>query len=114
MPYHASRSMRLCAGVLTILAGAAAAQDRPPPPKDPQGPADTYQPARDARPVVLVPVRSLIGTSVRGSGDEKIGEVNELVLSRERGRIAFALVGHGGVMKISEKVTAVPDRKSVV
>jgi sporulation protein YlmC with PRC-barrel domain len=108
MTHHATRPFVACAGVLMLLAGAARGQPQNPVDKSPVRPGETYRPVRDARPVILVPAKSIVGSAVRGRGDEKIGEMKDLVISRTRGRIAFALVGHGGVMSIGEKVTAVP------
>lgn len=56
----------------------------------------------------LVPSSSAIGTDIRGTDGEKIGDVNDLIISRADGRIVFALVGRGGVLGVGEKVVAVP------
>lgn len=68
----------------------------------------TYKPSRDMRPVVLVPTDWLDDESIRGLNDEKLGEVKDIIISREKGRITYIIMGHGGVLKVGEKVSAVP------
>jgi sporulation protein YlmC with PRC-barrel domain len=50
---------------------------------------------------------NLIGMSVRGAGDESIGEINDVVLARD-GRVVGAVIGVGGFLGIGEKDVAVP------
>lgn len=49
----------------------------------------------------------IIGMSVRGAGDENLGEVNDLVVDRS-GTVMGALIGVGGFLGIGEKDVAVP------
>jgi sporulation protein YlmC with PRC-barrel domain len=101
---------------LVLLAGApmsALAQDQPATPAYPTArPSDqpkAGEPGRRAvRPVMLIPSEWAIGRSVYGLNDEKIGEVNDLVLARRSGRVTYVLIGQGGVLGIGEKVIAVP------
>lgn len=50
---------------------------------------------------------NLIGTKVRGSGDESLGEVNDVLLDRN-GAMVGAVIGVGGFLGVGEKDVAVP------
>ncbi|HQS10546.1 MAG: hypothetical protein B7Y12_14825 [Rhizobiales bacterium 24-66-13] len=50
---------------------------------------------------------NLIGTKVRGSGDESLGEVNDVLLDRN-GAVVGAVIGVGGFLGVGEKDVAVP------
>ncbi|MFG1299410.1 PRC-barrel domain-containing protein [Xanthobacter sp. V3C-3] len=49
----------------------------------------------------------LIGMTVRGGGDENLGEINDLVVDRS-GTVMGALIGVGGFLGMGEKDVAVP------
>lgn len=49
----------------------------------------------------------LIGMTVRGAGDENLGEINDLVVDRS-GTVMGALIGVGGFLGMGEKDVAVP------
>lgn len=49
----------------------------------------------------------LIGMTVRGAGDENLGEINDLVVDRS-GTVTGALIGVGGFLGMGEKDVAVP------
>ncbi|MEP9350034.1 PRC-barrel domain-containing protein [Xanthobacter sp. KR7-225] len=49
----------------------------------------------------------LIGMSVRGSANESLGEINDVVVARD-GRVIGAVIGVGGFLGIGEKDVAVP------
>ncbi len=122
-------------GVVAVLvsAGLAASvmarQSETRQPPSPPRPGETYKPgdkrdgdnmdrpsdkrdkwSHDSRPVMLVPSTWLDDNSIRGSNDEKLGEVKDLIVARAPGKVTFVLLGHGGVATIGEKVTAVPFR----
>lgn len=125
-----TRLLTIPAATLALLAGtlASAQQDAPRPaqPSQPAPPDKTYQPSRDGQTPAtregqpdrttrdlravgaLVPADWLVGADVRGTGDEDLGEVNDLIVHRNKGKVAYALVGHGGVLKVGEKTTVVP------
>jgi sporulation protein YlmC with PRC-barrel domain len=113
------------AAAIAMFAGAVAQarQDTPRPaqPQQPAPPDTTYKPSKDGQTTqperttrevraasALVPADWLIGADVRGTGDEDLGEVNDLIVLRTKGKVAYALVGHGGVLKVGEKTTVVP------
>lgn len=49
----------------------------------------------------------LIGMTVRGSADENIGEINDLLVEKD-GKINAVVIGVGGFLGIGEKDVAVP------
>lgn len=50
---------------------------------------------------------NLIGTKVRGAGDESVGEINDVLLDRN-GNVIGAVIGVGGFLGMGEKDVAVP------
>lgn len=50
----------------------------------------------------------LVGWDVKNSQGEELGEIEEIVLNVETGEIAYAVLAHGGVLGIGEKLVAVP------
>lgn len=50
---------------------------------------------------------NLIGSSVRGPGDENLGDINDLLIDRS-GNVAAVVIGVGGFLGIGEKDVAVP------
>ena len=52
--------------------------------------------------------RKVIGTPVRNTAGERIGEVEDLVLDKTSDRILFAVVGLGGFLGINEKFHPLP------
>lgn len=130
-----TRLFTISAATLAMLAGSiATAQQqptqKPDQPSQPTPEDNTYKPSRDgSQPATrdgqpqrtttrdirevravgaLVPADWLVGADVRGTGDEDLGEVNDLLVHRNKGKVAYALVGHGGVLKVGEKTTVVP------
>lgn len=118
----------LLLGALAAVAGSTAAwaqdttykpgQDQPKPgdtpsrqPTTPPSTTPAATPQDDIRamqPVRLIPSEWAIGRNVYGAADEKIGDINDLIISRPDGHISYALIGQGGVLGIGEKVIAVP------
>jgi hypothetical protein len=49
----------------------------------------------------------LIGTPVRNSADEKLGDINDVIVSKE-GKPTVAVIGVGGFLGIGEKNVGVP------
>jgi sporulation protein YlmC with PRC-barrel domain len=108
------------AAVLVLVAGTATAQrvnpieDRQGTTKQPEwrqdGPAGTVISRRvQARPE-LVPVDWIVGTGVLGEGRERLGEVSDLVIDAQRGRVLYGLLEHGGMLGMGERHVAIPWR----
>lgn len=57
--------------------------------------------------ITLVPANTLIGTEVIGSDNTKVGTINDFVIDRGTGRIAYAIIGHGGILSLGQDVFAV-------
>ncbi|MGZ4989008.1 MAG: PRC-barrel domain-containing protein [Limisphaerales bacterium] len=51
---------------------------------------------------------NLIGMEIRNRADEKLGEIKDLVVDMQTGRIAYATLSVGGFLGIGEKLIAVP------
>jgi sporulation protein YlmC with PRC-barrel domain len=52
--------------------------------------------------------RKVIGTTVKNSAGQKIGQVEDIVLDKQSNRIIFAIVGFGGFLGMNEKYHPVP------
>jgi hypothetical protein len=89
--------------VTLALAGPAAAQTTAPPPTTAPNSAQTqyHRPAADDQRA-----SKLIGTSVRNNAGETIGNINEVLLSRD-GRVTAVVIGVGGFLGIGEREIAV-------
>jgi sporulation protein YlmC with PRC-barrel domain len=74
-------------------------------------PGQAGQPGREAdtiRPVrYVLRASKIIGASLRGARNEEIGDVEDLLLD-SKDRVAFAILGKGGVLDIGEDYVPVP------
>jgi len=52
--------------------------------------------------------KKVIGTTVKNTAGEKIGEVEDIVLDKTSNKIIFAVVGFGGFLGMNEKFHPVP------
>jgi sporulation protein YlmC with PRC-barrel domain len=52
--------------------------------------------------------KKVIGTSVRDTTGEKIGEIEDIVLDKLSNNIVFAIVGFGGFLGMGEKYHPIP------
>jgi len=48
------------------------------------------------------------GSNVKGADGKKIGDVHDLVVAADTGRIAYTVVSHGGMLGLGQKLAAVP------
>jgi sporulation protein YlmC with PRC-barrel domain len=51
---------------------------------------------------------NLVGMEIRNRQDEKLGEIKDLVLDLQSGKVAYATLAVGGFLGIGEKLIAVP------
>ncbi|CAH1072441.1 PRC-barrel domain-containing protein [Candidatus Nitrotoga sp. 1052] len=56
----------------------------------------------------LMGADTLIGNDVYNQADEDLGDIKEIMLDMESGKIAYAVLSYGGVLGIGEKLFAVP------
>lgn len=70
------------------------------------GPAESMQPAWYSHQAGEVRASKLIGSTVRNAANENIGDINEVVLSKD-GRVAAVIVGVGGFLGIGEREVAI-------
>jgi sporulation protein YlmC with PRC-barrel domain len=56
----------------------------------------------------ILSASTLIGNSVRNTDGEKLGEIKDIMLDTETGRIAYAVLGFGGFLGLGDKLFAVP------
>jgi sporulation protein YlmC with PRC-barrel domain len=73
----------------------------PPPATSPSGQAMWYSPQPDQ-----MRASKLIGTGVVNTANERVGEINEIVLGND-GKVAAVVVGVGGFLGIGEREVAV-------
>lgn len=52
--------------------------------------------------------KKVLGTSVKDTGGDKIGHIEDLVLDKQNNTILFAVVGFGGVLGMGEKFHPLP------
>ena len=93
------------AGVLAAPATFAAEQAAQPaatPAANTQAPAAGTALARDAR------ASRIIGRDVLGSGGEKLGRVDDLIVDMPTGRLQYAVLSFGGVAGLGDKLFAYP------
>jgi len=56
----------------------------------------------------LMGANTLIGEEVYGNQDEHLGDIKEIMLEMDTGRVAYAVLSFGGFIGIGEKLFAVP------
>lgn len=60
--------------------------------------------------MAVVPVSLVCGAAVSNAAGEKLGAITEVMLGHDDGCVAYAVLSHGGVLGIGEKLFAVPWR----
>jgi len=56
----------------------------------------------------LMSAESLIGNDVYNHLEEDLGDIKEIMLDMESGKVAYAVLSYGGVLTLGEKLFAVP------
>ena len=100
----------VAASVLTIATGSAIGQHAATQSK-PQDPAPKRTEARDAGDKMQCVVRratKLIDCNIKDTKGAKIGEVEDLIIDREEGYVAYAVLSFGGFLGVGEKLFAIP------
>jgi len=52
-------------------------------------------------------ISEIMGTHVKNTQGEYLGRIDDLVFDQE-GRVSFAILAHGGFMRMGEKLVAIP------
>lgn len=50
----------------------------------------------------------VVGAAVHGAAGEKVAEINDLIVDTQRGRVAYAVAGKGGVLGIGDELHVIP------
>jgi sporulation protein YlmC with PRC-barrel domain len=112
--------------LLALGTATALAQDAPAPSPSPTAPAERIAPAPEASPSVTMPAprtgsssslseqaatdfrsSKLVGLSVYNSANERVGDINDLILAAD-GKINAVVIGVGGFLGMGEKLVALP------
>ena len=56
----------------------------------------------------VIRAKKVIGTSVKNTAGEKIGQVEDIVLDKLSNNIVYAVIGFGGFLGVNEKFHPVP------
>jgi sporulation protein YlmC with PRC-barrel domain len=56
----------------------------------------------------IMGANTLIGNDVYNRQEEDLGDIKEIMLDMESGKIAYAVLSHGGILGVGEKLFAVP------
>lgn len=56
----------------------------------------------------LMGADTLMGEDVYNSQDEELGDIKEIMLDMETGRVAYAVLSYGGMLGMGDKLFAVP------
>ncbi|HYE61936.1 MAG TPA: PRC-barrel domain-containing protein [Phycisphaerales bacterium] len=58
----------------------------------------------------LVPVDWVVGTRVIGQDRERLGDVSDLIIDAQRGRVIYGILEHGGMLGMGDRHVAIPWR----
>jgi sporulation protein YlmC with PRC-barrel domain len=64
--------------------------------------------SKPAQQQTLVSSSALVGTAVKNPQGEKVGDIRELMIDPQSGRIVYAVMASGGVLGMGKKNLAVP------
>lgn len=73
----------------------------------PKAGTDTDSASADVNPATAVLASRFMGQKVYSAGDERVGEINDLVMNSELATVV-AIIGVGGFLGIGEKDVAIP------
>ncbi|HKA55514.1 MAG TPA: PRC-barrel domain-containing protein [Candidatus Binatia bacterium] len=78
------------------------------PAPSPAQPRSTLTPDTPAPGQTLVSISGLVGTAVKNTQGETLGEIRELMIDHQSGRIVYAMVTCSGVFGMRQKTLAIP------
>jgi sporulation protein YlmC with PRC-barrel domain len=96
------------AAACLLLIGTAAAQDASKPAGASSGAQVKAERKDDALQGRILRSTKMIGTKVKNAKGEKIGEVDDLVIDKGEGVVAYGILSFGGFLGIGEKLFAIP------
>ena len=56
----------------------------------------------------MMGANTLIGNDVHNHKDEDLGDIKEIMLDMQSGKVAYAVLSFGGILSLGEKLFAVP------
>lgn len=62
-------------------------------------------------PATLVSSNDVNGTAVYGTGGDKVGEIDHLMIDKQTGKVSYAVMGFGGFLGLGEEHYPVPWQK---
>ena len=96
---------------ITETAPAVPAEPSSPPPVTTPSPQTSPPPSTARTPtqeLTLISTSGIVGTAVKNSQGEKIGEIRELMLDQHSGRIVYVLVTCSEMFGMKQKTLAIP------
>jgi sporulation protein YlmC with PRC-barrel domain len=112
------KSLTVTSAILGICSWAAAQEGRTDPRQDPRNPDRARQmgqdqggragDARKSQVSVILKASDLIGKNVVNPEGKDLGEIKNLAIDAEQGRIAYAILSFGGFLGIGDKLFAIP------
>ncbi|MFZ7125825.1 MAG: PRC-barrel domain-containing protein [Desulfobacterales bacterium] len=96
-------SMLLFSGMVVV----AGAQQSTVPGASERLPSDSGVMQSEKQEMAIPRASKIIGLDVKGSDDQKLGEVNDLIIG-DNGLIEFVVISEGGVLGVGENLIAVP------
>lgn len=56
----------------------------------------------------LIPAERVNGTTVYGQDGAKVGKIEDIAIDKQSGRVAYAILGFGGVLGLGERYLPLP------
>jgi sporulation protein YlmC with PRC-barrel domain len=100
--------------LFSLAAAGSALQDskenQDPKPHDPKSPSQAQKsvPGKTRDTCFVHEKKDVIGAGVKNASGEKLGDIEEVVLDKNTGAIAYAVLSFGGVLGMGDKLFAVP------
>jgi sporulation protein YlmC with PRC-barrel domain len=91
-----------------LVIGTATAQDAPKTDDHATGKQTDRKDTKDELQGRICRSTKLVGTNVKNTKGEKIGEIDDLVIDKSEGVVAFGVLSFGGFLGMGEKLFAIP------